>query len=105
MTKERWQRLNRKELADLARKKGIAGYRSPRKHELIAALAALGPTKQTKKRQATPRSRPQIAAAHNNAGRTAAQEPMERRKYDGGAPTRDLSAKAPKHLPHGHAKD
>ncbi len=41
MMKDKWQRLTRSELAELARKKGIAGYRTLRKEELIAALVAL----------------------------------------------------------------
>ncbi len=41
MMKDKWQRLTRSELAELARKKGIAGYRTLRKEELIAALIAV----------------------------------------------------------------
>jgi hypothetical protein len=110
MTKEKWERLSKKELAELARKKGIAAYRSLRKEELIAALSALRPAKtktkaRTTKKVAAPRSRPQHSAAHNSAGGSTAEERVERSKYDVGVPTRDLSAKAPKDLPNGYGKD
>jgi uncharacterized protein len=126
MMKDKWQRLTKQELAELARKKGIAGYRTLRKEELIAALAALAPVrKKTKKtanasklaarggerssRRRRPRdshrSRPQIAAAHVNSNGISTEEQIERSKYDVGVPTRDLSAKVPKDLPHGYGKD
>jgi hypothetical protein len=116
MTKEKWQRLSKKELAALARRKGIAEYRSMLKDELIAALVALAaPVKKTrthaklsklkKSKKPLPRSRPQVAAAHNNSGGTSIEEQIERSKYDVGVPTRDLSAKIPKDLPHGYGKD
>jgi uncharacterized protein len=102
MTKEKWQRLSKKELAALARRKGIAGYRTLRKEELIAALAALAPVR---KKKTPPRSRPQLAAAHITSGGTSVEEQIERSKYDVGVPTRDLSAKVPKDLPRGYGKD
>jgi hypothetical protein len=123
MTKERWQRLSKPELAALAKKKGIAGARDLRKEELIAALSRLaarqkklaeGKSKlqakpQAKKANASkkspPRTRPQLAAAHNNGNGTTAEEQVERSKYDVGVPTRDLSAKIPKDLPGGYGKD
>ncbi len=121
MTKDRWQRLSKKELAELARKRGVAGYHTLRKEELIAALAALARARtrkaDRKAKKALPRSRPQVAAAQNTANGLAAPErververvkrvePVEHGKPDAGVPTRDLSAKVPKHLPRGHAKD
>ncbi len=57
------------------------------------------------KKTTVPRSRPQLAAAHNSANGTSAEELIERSKYDVGVPTRDLSAKVPKDLPHGYGKD
>ena len=125
MMKDKWQRLTRSELAELARKKGIAGYRTLRKEELIAALVRVYKKAQKLKlakpaadrprdatQQATqrrkkdrPRSRPQIAAAHVSTNGSSVEEQIERSKYDVGIPTRDLSAKIPKDLPHGYGKD
>jgi hypothetical protein len=103
MTKEKWQRLSKKELSAIARRKGIAGYRSLRKEELIAALSVLVSARKRKK--ITPRSRPQVAAAHNNSAGSSLEEQIERSKYEVGVPTRDLSAKVPKDLPRGYGKD
>src|SRR3954469_15301224 len=105
MTKDNWQRLNKKELAERARKKGIAGYRSLSKDELIAALVGLKPAAQKSRKKSQPRVRPQLAAAHNTSTASSAEEQIERSKYDIGVPTRDLSAKIPKDLPRGYGKD
>jgi hypothetical protein len=91
----------KKELADLARKKGIDGWHGMRKEELIDALTA-GPAR-TKKRVARPQH--QRAAARNTANGTTAEEQVERSKYDVGVPTKDLSAKVPRDLPAGYGKD
>jgi hypothetical protein len=117
MTKERWQRLTKKELAELARKKGITGYRTLGKEALLAALSRFAArASANKKKRHKPekkartakkpvhRSRPQIAAAHNTGG-ASVEEQIERSKYDVGVPTRDLSAKIPKDLPGGYGKD
>jgi hypothetical protein len=125
MMKDKWQRLTRSELAELARKKGIAGYRTLRKEELIAALVRVykkaqklklakpaadrpqGSTPQATQRpkKDRPRSRPQIAAAHVSTNGSSVEEQIERSKYDVGIPTRDLSAKVPRDLPPGYGKD
>src|SRR6516164_5415451 len=129
MTNERWQRLSKPELAALAKKKGITGAASLSKDKLIAALSRLAsrqkqnagrklkkeagrpqarkstsPKSQARKK-ALPRSRPQLAAAHNNGNGTTAEQVIERSKFDVGVPTRDLSAKIPKDLPGGYGKD
>jgi uncharacterized protein len=95
MTKEHLQSRTKKELTDLARRKGIVGWHSMRKEELVEALA---PARGKKKKPV--RSRPQTAAARN----TSEQE-VESSKYNVGVPTRDLSAKGPKDLPSGYGKD
>lgn len=115
MIKEKLQRLSKTELVNRAKRKGIAGYRSLKKEELIDALAALAVkkakiAKKTKKitrpaKKSPPRSRPQLAAAHNNGTGASAEEQIERSKYDVGVPTRDLSDKIPKDLPRGYGKD
>jgi hypothetical protein len=119
MTNDKWQRLSKQELLQRARRKGIARCRTLTKEELIAALAALAPVKHAKsaksaktgkngrssaRKKALLRSRPQFSAAQNSNG-TSAEETIERSKYDIGVPTRDLSAKVPKDLPHGYGKD
>jgi hypothetical protein len=93
MTSDKLQACTRKKLAEMARKKGIAGWHGMRKPELVAALSA--PTK-----KAVARPRPQRAAA-----RDTSEEQVERSKFDVGVPTRDLSAKIPKDLPAGYGKD
>jgi hypothetical protein len=94
----------KKVLADMARKKGIAGWHDMRKEDLIDALAKIKDSPPAKKSSGSARPRPQTAAARNTSG-SSAEEQVERRKYDIGVPTKDLSAKAPKHLPAGYGKD
>jgi hypothetical protein len=102
MTHEQLQALTKKVLAEMARKKGIAGWHLMRKDELVAALA---PARKAKARPKAPRSRPQTAAARNTSGSASAEEQVERSKFDVGIPTKDLSAKVPKDLPAGYGKD
>jgi len=68
-----------------------------RKDELVEALA--------RSRSRPVRARPQAAAARNTSEPNTAEEQVERSKYDIGVPTKDLSEKAPKHLPAGYGKD
>jgi uncharacterized protein len=109
MSQDKWQRLGKKELADLAKKKGIAGWHGMRKEELVAALQKLAVkdarAKARKKAAAGGKPRPQLAAAHKTNGAASAEEQIERSKYDAGVPTRDLSARVPKELPRGYNKD
>ena len=107
MTMEKWQRLSKKELADLARKKGVLGWHAMRKEELLAALSqAAARAARAKKRAAARAARPQLSAAHKNGnGAASAEEQIERSKYDVGVPTRDLSARVPRNLPSGYGKD
>jgi hypothetical protein len=116
MTKEQLQRRTKTELCELARKKGIAGWRSMGKDQLIKALCRpskpKAPKPKTVKKPAVvkhvkrkpSRSPAQPAAARNTNG-TAAEEQVERSKFDVGIPTKDLSAKIPKDLPAGYGKD
>ena len=115
MTKEQLQRLSKTELVNRAKRKGIAGYRTLRKEELIHALAVLAvkeaknakKTKKTAKptKKSPPRPRPQLSAAHTNGTGASADEQIERSKYDVGVPTRDLADKIPRDLPRGYGKD
>jgi hypothetical protein len=101
MTNQKLQAFTRKQLADMARKKGVAGWHLMRKEELVAALAQANGRPHRKK----VRPRTQAAAARNTSGNGSAEEQVERSKYDVGVPTKDLSAKVPKDLPAGYGKD
>jgi hypothetical protein len=119
MSKEKLQARSKQELADLARRKGIAGWHGMRKEELIRALLALrGSSPRASVRRAadkakllkmkkkpTARTRPQTAAARNTNGTSSQEEQIERSKYDVGVPTKDLSAKVSKDLPAGYGRD
>jgi uncharacterized protein len=97
MKSEQLQGLTRKQLANLARERGIAGWYALRKDELLAALTQQAAVP-------TPRPQPQRGAARNTSSPTA-EEQVERSKFDVGVPTSDLSAKIPKDLPAGYEKD
>jgi hypothetical protein len=99
MSSDKLQARTKKELTELARKKGIAGWHGMRKQELVDALANL--VSRGKRAVALPH--PQRAAARDTS--SSAEEEVERSKYDVGVPTRDLSAKIPKDLPAGYGKD
>lgn len=75
---------------------------------MITALreiaAARSGSREKPSKKPLPRSRPQTAAARNTGGESL-EEQVERSKYDVGVPTRDLSARVPKELPHGYNKD
>lgn len=123
MTKNKLQGRSRKELADIAKKKGIAGSHGMRKEELLAALnrqpkngkslrvKASSPkviAKPSNQRRSKSIVRPQISAATRNKngnGSHCGEEQVERSKYDVGVPTRDLSVRVPKDLPAGYGKD
>ena len=106
----------RKDLAEMARKKGVPGWHAMRKAELVSALEVMRATpKWINSRRApvvgkvqamTKSTRPpvQTAAARNTSG-SSPEEQVESSKYDVGVPTKDLSAKAPKDLPAGYGKD
>jgi hypothetical protein len=108
MTKQKLQARTKKELADLARKKGVSGWQSMRKEELVVALTALSkPSKRDGRADGgkAARPRPQTAAARDTSSTVSAEEQVERSKYEVGVPTKDLSAKIPKDLPAGYGKD
>ncbi len=102
MTRDKLQARTKKELAEIARKKGVVGWHVLRKPDLIDALLALSaPAKKAKVAVARPRH--QRAAARDTSA--TGEEQVERSKFDVGVPTRDLSAKIPKDLPAGYGKD
>jgi len=104
MTREQLEACSKKELAELARKKDLPGWRGMRKEELISALTATHKESSKEIRQKSPRSRPHTAAARNTNGNSS-EEQIEKSKYDVGVPTKDLSAKIPRELPTGYGKD
>jgi hypothetical protein len=112
MTSEQLHACTKKKLADMARRKGIAGWQAMRKEELVEALSDRKP-KRKKKALPPPRRSPKAAKRilhHPRHQRVAArdtsdEEKVERSKFDVGVPTKDLSAKVPKDLPAGYGKD
>ena len=100
MIRKQLQAISKKELADMARKRGISGWHGMLKDQLVDAL--LNESAHAKQK---PSPRPQMAAARNTSASPSAEEQVERSKFDVGVPTRDLSAKVPKDLPSGYGKD
>lgn len=107
MAQHNYEDRTKKDLADLARKRGVQGWHGMRKEELVHALTKLSNPKKPgkKKKVSPPRSRPQLAAARNTQNHHSAEEHIERSKYDVGIATKDLSAKVPKDLPAGYGRD
>jgi hypothetical protein len=107
--KTRLQTRTKKALVAMARRKGIAGWQSMSKDELVKALSPSarttrpGNSKVAKKRRI--RVRTQLTAARDTSNGTSAEEQVERSKFEIGIPTKDLSAKVPKDLPGGYGKD
>jgi len=119
MTSKKLQGRSKKELADMARRKGIAGCTACVRRAgrglggLALALRAAnghaahangnGKTKLTVKPRH--RARPQLAAARSTSNGISAEENGRTLQFDVGVPTRDLSAKVPRDLPTGYGKD
>jgi hypothetical protein len=96
MTRDPLHARTKKELATLARQRGIPGWHGMRKDELITALQTRD--RKNRKKSIAP---VQKAAARN----TSAEEQVESSKYDVGVPTRELSPRLPKDLPGSYGKD
>jgi len=124
MAKVKLESRSKKTLAEMARKKGIAGWRTKSKEELVVALSttrksavASVPTpkrrksrlakinSKTAKTKKSTRPRPQVAAARDTSNGASGEEQVERSKYEVGVPTKNLSVKVPKDLPAGYGKD
>src|SRR5438552_19144524 len=101
MTSSQLQARTKKELVEMARKRGIAGWYDMSKEELVEVLA---PAPRPKARKPA-RVRAQRSAARDTSNVATDEEQAERSKYDVGVPTKDLSAKVPKDLPSGYGKD
>jgi hypothetical protein len=117
MNDKKLQACTKKALAALARNKGIPGWHTMRKDELIAVLSGqhqrkrqprtVGAAKKKSARRVAASSRVplQRAAARDTSGASTAEEQVESSKYEIGVPTRDLSDKIPRDLPGGYGKD
>jgi hypothetical protein len=108
MTKQNLEGRTKKVLADMARKKRIAGWSAMSKAELVSALSRQSAASAKAKTAAAPKKRrlqTQVAAARNTSQNSTAEEQVERSKYEVGIPTKDLSAKVPKDLPGGYGRD
>jgi hypothetical protein len=113
MNRDRLEARSKKDLAEMARKKGIARWHDMRKEELVAALADR-PARLAKKtpvvkarpaKRSRSRAPVQRSAARDTSGASSPEEAVENSKYNIGVPTLNLSTKAPKDLPQGYGKD
>src|SRR5437588_6675467 len=86
MTPDQLHACTKKVLADMARKKGLAGWNAMRKDELVAALT---PRKSSRPRTKVVRPQPQVSAARNTSASATGEEQVERSKFDVGAPSKD----------------
>lgn len=120
MTRDQLQALSKKELTARARNRGVANWHDLAKDDLIDAIirksrsAKAARLKQPKastvkagRTTANGTHKPQKTAARSGsgAGMMSSEERVESAKFDVGVPTKDLSAKVPKHLPTGYGKD
>lgn len=130
MTRAELQAFSRKDLAERARKRGVANSQDLSKDELVDVLirkakaaktgknmkstkiaAKPAPAKTVDKPEKTPvngQHKLQKTAARSGSGAglmNTNEERVESAKFDIGVPTKDLSAKVPKHLPTGYGKD
>lgn len=111
MTRDQLLALTRKELAAMARERGIAGWHGMNKPELVRVLAKWHNSESASKAKAKTnpagsRKRQQKAPLQKAAARnTSPEECVESSKYDMGVPTRELSPRVPRDLPTGYGKD
>ncbi len=123
MNQKRLEACSKEVLAEMARKKRIAGWRAMRKDQLITALSAVPKPARTRKRvtvtgrKHTRKKKPvrltelngkvplQSAAARETSAASTVEEQVERSKYEVGVATKDLSAKIPRDLPAGYGRD
>jgi hypothetical protein len=92
------KRFTRKALAEMARKKGVAGWYLMRKDELAHALEAFLSNAPT-------RPQPQETSARDGSGGTVPEDGRSCVSSNGGAPTHDLAAQVRKNSPAGQAAD
>ena len=125
MTRDSLQALSRKDLADLARRRGVDGWHDLKKDDLIAKiLKAAAKSPRPASRPATAQSaakvtpRPVVKAAKKSPSSNGTHKPSRNGHTANGksaevnesarlpfGPTKDLSEKAPNGLASGYAKD
>jgi hypothetical protein len=110
MTKAKLEARTKKELGELARKRGVRAWQGMSKDQLLTALVRKPRTVGKKQRvtrvaKKRPRLHTQTAAARDTSQSASQEELVERSKYEVGVPTKDLSAKVPRDLPAGYGKD
>src|SRR5438270_13816424 len=95
MTKDNWRRLSKKELADLARRKGIASPTSLSKEQLIGALARLAKKlaarKLTARKLASGMANGKVANGKAADGKTADGKTADGNAADGKAAKKKIS--------------
>jgi hypothetical protein len=104
MTSDQLQARTKKDLVDLAKTWGIAGWHAMRKDQLIQAIlqSSQPPSSPPRKKpEPEPKPRPQRAAARETSSVGASDELFSR---SNGSP-RPVEIRAPKHLPAGYGKD
>jgi hypothetical protein len=99
MNRHKLEARTKKELAGMARRRGITGWRTMDKSELVTALA-----RSRRRAPAAAAPEAQRGAARNTSAGSDVEE-VERSKFDVGVPTRELSPHVPKDLPGGYGKD
>ena len=116
MTKVQIESCTRKVLAEMARKKGLADWRSLDREQLIKALSSSRSVKVARGskrldgKQATPAPKVNIAAAKpalqpTAARKTSAAKGADRKAVTPALHAKDLAGKAPSGLPGGYRKD
>jgi hypothetical protein len=111
MTRQQLHSCTKKQLTDMARQQGIAGWHGMSKDDLIKALEARRrksgkkPLRSGKPARHKTNGRPSAPVQRAAARNTSPEEKVESSKFDVGTPTRDLSSRVPKELPNGYGKD
>jgi hypothetical protein len=103
MTRYQLLACNRKQLDELAREKGIVGWRGLRKDDLIAALHKALRNEARRRRAADARHKSRHAPLQRAAARDTSDADAAPIKI--GVPTRELSPRVPRELPVGYGKD
>ncbi|MFO0881742.1 MAG: DUF4912 domain-containing protein [Gemmataceae bacterium] len=105
MTRDQLNACTRKQLAEIARRHGIAGWHDLRKDDLIHAIQKC---EKSRTRRKAPPAAPRVhaplqkAAARNTS---SSEEVVEKSKFDVGVPPRDLAPRPGRQLPTGYGKD
>jgi hypothetical protein len=116
MNVDQLHRATKTDLADRARRLGIAGFASMRKDDLVKAITRAMKKKEKEREKAkAARPKPAVPAPslngkHHANGKPAAPVPVAKKKVEIKkpeplAPVVDLNGKPPRHLQGGHQKD